>query len=171
MFLVVNILKFDINCTFFFWDYFQLTKPKPKSKTGALPQTPLTLAEAAGACGKTYPHSPGLSVVDSKASRVKCTTASPLTPFHLLGCSKTIRSGRSRKPVKACEEPRSGLAFTGWRRPNALWLGCRGCRRRRLHPCHVANAGGQRPRFGQAPRGRVVGGRCAKGTHFRVMVL
>ena len=32
VFLVVNILKFDINCTFF-WDYFQLTKPKTKSKT------------------------------------------------------------------------------------------------------------------------------------------
>ena len=43
-FLVVNILKFDINCTFFFWDYFQLTKPKPKRRPGALPQTPLTLA-------------------------------------------------------------------------------------------------------------------------------
>ena len=27
--------------------------------------------------------------------------------------SKTNRSGRSWKPVKACEEPRSGLAFTG----------------------------------------------------------
>ena len=40
-------------------------------------------------------------------------------------------------------------------------------RRRRLHPCHVANAGGQRPRFDKPPRGRVVGGRCAKGTHFR----
>ena len=106
--------------------------------------------------------------VDSKASRVKCTTASPLTPFHLLGCSKTIRSGRSRKPVKACEEPRSGLAFTGWRRPNALWLGCRVSRRRRLHPLPRGERGwGSAHGLTSPPRGRVVGGRCAKGTHFR----
>ena len=61
VFLVVNILKFDINCTFFFGIIFNLPSQKPKKKTGALPQTPLT-CEAAGACGKTYPHSPGLSV-------------------------------------------------------------------------------------------------------------
>ena len=42
-------------------------------------------------------------------------------------------------------------------------------RRRRLHPCHVANAGvGSAHGFDKPPRGgRVVGGRCAKGTHFR----
>ena len=92
-----------------------------KQASGALPQTPLT-CEAAGAGGKPYPPTPTVSVVDSKASRVKCTTSSPLTPLHLRGGSKTNRSGRSWKPVKACEaKPRSGLAFTGWRRPNALW--------------------------------------------------
>ena len=41
-------------------------------------------------------------------------------------------------------------------------------RRRRLHPCHVANAGvGSAHGLTSSPRGRVVGGRCAKGTHFR----
>ena len=41
-------------------------------------------------------------------------------------------------------------------------------RRRRLHPCHAANAGvGSAHEFDKLPRGRVVGGRCAKGTHFR----
>ena len=60
VFLVVNILKFDINCTFF-GVIFNLPSQKQKARPGALPQTPLT-CEAAGACGKTYPHSPGLSV-------------------------------------------------------------------------------------------------------------
>ena len=61
------------------------------------------------------------SVVGSKASRVKCTASPPLTPLHLRESSKTIRSGWSWKPVKACEATACGLAFTGWRRPNALW--------------------------------------------------
>ena len=52
----------------------------------------------------TYPY--GECWVDSKASRVKCTTSSPLTPLHLRGGSKTNRSGRSWKPVKACEANR-----------------------------------------------------------------
>ena len=105
VFLVVNILKFDINCTFF-WDYFQLTKPKPKSKTGLCPKPHSHLRGRRGMWQNlsTFPWAE--CWVDSKASRVKCTTASPLTPFHLLGCSKTIRSGRSRKPVKACEANR-----------------------------------------------------------------
>ena len=162
--------------------------------------------------------------VDSKASRVKCTTASPLTPFHLLGCSRGRFRKRNLKHAKECsiqqrrgfacgvcrwkrrfgcsrnsavsaarfesgfrerdgqgqhwrgphshggflkmivcesgghangltyfifrflrrplaklseadgegnlsrlaKQPRSGLAFTGWRRTNDLWLGCRG---------------------------------------------
>ena len=77
VFLVVNILKFDINCTFF-WDYFQLTKPKTKKQDlGALPQTPLSLARPQGMWQNlsTFPWAE--CWVDSKASRVKCTTASP----------------------------------------------------------------------------------------------
>ena len=103
VFLVVNILKFDINCTFFFWDYFQLTKPKTKKKIWGFAPNPTHLRGRRGMWQNlsTFPWAE--CWVDSKASRVKCTTASPLTPFHLLGCSKTIRSGRSRKPVKACE--------------------------------------------------------------------
>ena len=65
----------------------------------------------------TYPY--GECWVASKASRVKCTASPPLTPFQLCENSQTIRSGRSRKPVKACEATACGLAFTGWRRPNA----------------------------------------------------
>ena len=52
VFLVVNILKFDINCTFF-WDYYQLTKPKTKKQDlGALPQAPLSLARPQGHVAK-----------------------------------------------------------------------------------------------------------------------
>ena len=61
VFLVVNILKFDINCTFFLGLFSTYQAKNQKARPGALPQTPLT-CEAAGACGKTYPHSPGLSV-------------------------------------------------------------------------------------------------------------
>ena len=65
---------------------------KQKQALGALPQTPLT-CEAAGAGGKPYPPTPyGECWVDSKASRVKCTTSSPLTPLHLRGGSKTTEA-------------------------------------------------------------------------------
>ena len=73
-----------------------------KQALGALPQTPLT-CEAAGAGGKPYPPTPTVSVVDSKASRVKMHDFVALDPLHLRGGSKTNRSGRSWKPVKACE--------------------------------------------------------------------
>ena len=89
---------------------------------GALPQTPASLAAPQGQAVKTQPPDPVAKCwVGSKASRVKCTASPPLTPLHLRESSKTIRSGRSWKPVKACEATACGLAFTGWRRPNALW--------------------------------------------------
>ena len=92
--------------------------------------------------------------VDSKASRVKCTTASPLTPFHLLGCSKTIRSGRSRKPVKACEATAQRLGLYWLEATQRSVVGVQGLsRRRRLHPCHVANAGGAAPTVLTSPQG------------------
>ena len=172
MFLVVNILKFDINCTFFFGIIFNLPSQKPKRRPWGFAPNPTHLRGRRGMWQNlsTFPWAE--CWVDSKASRVKCTTASPLTPFHLLGCSKTIRSGRSRKPVKACEANRVAawpLLVGG--DPTLCGWGAGVSRRRRLHPCHVANAGGAAPTSLTSPRGRVVGGRCAKGTHFRVMVL
>ena len=104
VFLVVNILKFDINCTFFFLGLFSTYQAKnQKARPWAFAPNPTHLRGRRGMWQNlsTFPWAE--CWVDSKASRVKCTTASPLTPFHLLGCSKTIRSGRSRKPVKACE--------------------------------------------------------------------
>ena len=71
---------------------------------GALPQTPASLAAPQGQAVKTQPPDPVAKCwVGSKASRVKCTASPPLTPLHLRESSKTIRSGRSWKPVKACE--------------------------------------------------------------------
>ena len=88
--------------------------------TGALPQTPASLVAPQGQAVKTQPPDPVAKCwVGSKASRVKCTASPPLTPLHLRESSKTIRSGWSWKPVKACEATACGLAFTGWRRPNA----------------------------------------------------
>ena len=87
---------------------------------GFAPNPSLTLAAPQGQAVKTQPPDPVAKCwVGSKASRVKCTASPPLTPLHLRESSKTIRSGRSWKPVKACEATACGLAFTGWRRPNA----------------------------------------------------
>ena len=76
---------------------------KNKNKPLGLCPKPHSLARPQGRWQtlSTYPY--GECWVDSKASRVKCTTSSPLTPLHLRGGSKTNRSGRSWKPVKACE--------------------------------------------------------------------
>ena len=80
-----------------------LNNLKPKSKTLGLCPKPHSLARPQGQVAKPT-HLPLRRVlVDSKASRVKCTASPPLTPFHLHENSETIRSGRSRKPVKACE--------------------------------------------------------------------
>ena len=108
--------------------YFPFSETSPTLRPflcqhlGALPQTPASLAAPQGQAVKTQPPDPVAKCwVGSKASRVKCTASPPLTPLHLRESSKTIRSGWSWKPVKACEATACGLAFTGWRRPNALW--------------------------------------------------
>ena len=88
---------------------------------GFAPNPNLTCGAARQAV-KTQPPDPVAECwVGSKASRVKCTASPPLTPFHLCEHSHINRSGRSWRPVKACEATACGLAFTGWRRPNALW--------------------------------------------------
>ena len=68
--------------------------------------------------------------------------------------SKTNRSGAGN-PSRLAKQPRSGLAFTGWRRPNACGKGAGGFS---LHPCHVANAGvGSAHGVGKTLGGRAVG--------------
>ena len=135
------------------------------STPGALPQTPASLVAPQGQAVKTQPPDPVAKCwVGSKASRVKCTASPPLTPLHLRESSKTIRSGWSWKPVKACEATACGLAFTGWRRPNASGKGAGG------FPCTPAT---WRTRVWAAPTvlARPLGsrsrGQCAVGTHFK----
>ena len=66
----------------------------------------------------TYPY--GECWVDSKASRVKCTTSSPLTPLSIsVGVAKLTEADGAGNLSRLAKQPRSGLAFTGWRRPNA----------------------------------------------------
>ena len=112
----------SLPCIFCKRMHLQYIEPFLCQHLGALPQTPTSLAAPQGQAVKTQPPDPVAKCwVGSKASRVKCTASPPLTPLHLRESSKTIRSGRSWKPVKACEATACGLAFTGWRRPNALW--------------------------------------------------
>ena len=99
-----------------------LNNLKPKKDLGLCPKP--HSPEAAGRW-QTNPPTPTASVVDSKASRVKCTASPPLTPFHLHENSETIRKRTEQETCQGfAKQPRSGLAFTGWRRPNAQWLGC-----------------------------------------------
>ena len=140
-------------------------KNKKTSSWGFAPN-PTHTCEAAGAGGKPYPPTPTVSVVDSKASRVKCTTSSPLTPLHLRGVAKLTEADGAGNLSRLAKQPRSGLAFTGWRRPNASVV-----RVQEVFPCTPAT---WRTRVWAAPTvlarpfgGRAVGEKCAVGTHFK----
>ena len=102
VFLVAKILKMHIFLTFLN-GYIHPNNFKNKKSSWGFAPNPTHLRGRRGRWQtlSTYPY--GECWVDSKASRVKCTTSSPLTPLHLRGGSKTNRSGRSWKPVKACE--------------------------------------------------------------------
>ena len=120
VFLVAKILK----CTFFFDllnGYIHPNNFKNKKKPWGLAPNPTHLRGRRGRWQtlSTYPY--GECWVDSKASRVKCTTSSPLTPLHLRGVAKLTEADGAGNPSRLAKQPRSGLAFTGWRRPNALW--------------------------------------------------
>ena len=52
--------------------------------------------------------------------------------------SKLTEADGAGNLSRLAKQPRSGLAFTGWRRPNVCGKGAGGFS---LHPCHVANAG------------------------------
>ena len=95
----------------------------------------------------------------------KCTTSSPLTPLHLRGVAKPTEAETCQTCQGFAKQPRSGLAFTGWRRPNASVV-----RVQEVFPCTPATwrtRVGQRPRCWQDPWGRAVGEKCAVGTHFK----
>ena len=112
----------------------------------------------------TYPY--GECWVDSKASRVKCTTSSPLTPLHLRGVAKLTERGRS---WKTCQGLRSNRV-AAWPLqvggdPTLCGKGAGGFS---LHPLPRGERGcGQRPRCWQDPWGSRSRGKCAVGTHFK----
>ena len=67
----------------------------------------------------TYPY--GECWVDSKASRVKMHDFVALDPSISVGVAKLTEADGAGNLSRLAKQPRSGLAFTGWRRPNALW--------------------------------------------------
>ena len=83
-----------------------------------------------------------------------------------MGVAKLTEADGAGNLSRLAKQPRSGLAFTGWRRPNAL---CgKGAGGFSLHPCHVANAGvGSAHGVGKTLGGRAVGENKAVGTHFK----
>ena len=89
-----------------------------------------------------------------------------LDPLSIsVGVAKLTEADGAGNLSRLAKQPRSGLAFTGWRRPNACGKGAGGFS---LHPCHVANAGvGSAHGVGKTLGGRAVGEKCAVGTHFK----
>ena len=95
-------------------------KKQKTSPWGFAPNPTLT-CEAAGAGGKPYPPTPTVSVgVDSKASRVKCTTSSPLTPLHLRGVAKLTEADGAGNLSRLAKQPRS-VGLYRLEATNALW--------------------------------------------------
>ena len=83
-----------------------------------------------------------------------------------MGVAKLTEADGAGNLSRLAKQPRSGLAFTGWRRPNALVVRVQEVFP--LHPCHVANAGvGSAHGVGKTLGGRAVGEKCAVGTHFK----
>ena len=88
-----------------------------------------------------------------------------LDPLHLRGVAKLTEADGAGNLSRLAKQPRSGLAFTGWRRPNVSGKGAGGFS---LHPCHVANAGvGSAHGVGKTLGGSRSRGKCAVGTHFK----
>ena len=144
--------------------YIHLTTSKTKNKPLGL--CPKPHSHLRGRRGRwqtlsTYPY--GECWVDSKASRVKCTTSSPLTPLHLRGVAKLTEADGAGNLSRLAKQPRSS-SFTGWRRQRSVVR----VQEVSLHPCHVANARcGQRPQCWQDPWGSRSRENVPVGTHFK----
>ena len=137
---------------------------KQKQALGLCPK-PHSLGEAAGAGGKPYPPTPTVSVVDSKASRVKCTTSSLLTPLHLRGVAKLTEADGAGNLSRLAKQPRSGLAF--YRLEATQRSAVRVQEVFPCTPCHVANAGvGSAHGVGKTLGGRAVGGKMCRRHSF-----
>ena len=121
VFLVAKILKMHI----FFWLFWTVTSTLTTSKTkkyllGLCPK-PHSLVRPQGRW-QPYPPTPTVSVGSiPRRQGVKCTTSSPLTLSISVGVAKLTEADGAGNLSRLAKKPRSGLAFTGWRRPNALW--------------------------------------------------
>ena len=92
-----------------------------KQALGALPNPTLT-CEAAGAGGKPYPPTPTVSVGSIQGVKGKMHDFVALDPLSIsVGVAKLTEADGAGNLSGLAKQPRSGLAFTGWRRPNALW--------------------------------------------------
>ena len=69
---------------------------------------------------------PGLSVGSIQGVKGEMHDCVAMTPSISLGVAKRSEADGAGNLSRLAKQPRSNLAFTGWRRPNALWLGCRG---------------------------------------------
>ena len=81
-----------------------------------------------------------------------------------MGVAKLTEADGAGNLSRLAKQPRSGLAFTGWRRQRSVVR----VQEVFLHPCHVANAGvGSAHGVGKTLGGRAVEEKCAVGTHFK----
>ena len=86
-----------------------------------------------------------------------------------MGVAKLTEADGAGNLSRLAKQPRSGLAFTGWRRPNASVVRVQEVF---LHPCHVANAGvGSAHGVGKTLGGRAVGKMCRRHSFLRVLGL
>ena len=90
-----------------------------------------------------------------------------LDPLSIsVGVAKLTEADGAGNLSRLAKQPRSGLAFTGWRRPTLCGKGAGGFS---LHPCHVANAGvGSAHGVGKTLGGRAVGKMCRRHSFLRV---
>ena len=121
-----------------------------KQALGALPQTPLSLARPQGAGGKPYPPTPTVSVGSIQGVKGKMHDFVALDPSPSPWGSKTNRSGRSWKPVKACRSNRVAASLYRLEATTLCGKGAGG------FPCTLPRGErgcGQRPRCWQDPWG------------------
>ena len=91
-----------------------------------------------------------------------------LDPSHLRGGSKLTEADGAGNPSRLAKQPRSGLAFTGWRRPNALRV-----RVQEGFPAPLPRGErgvGSAHGVGKTLGGRAQGEKRAVGTHFKGFV-
>ena len=95
----------------------------------------------------------------------KCTASPPLTLSSSVKIAKRSEADGAGNLSRLCEATACGLAFTGWRRPNACGKGAGGFP---LHPLPRGERGwGSAHGVGKTLWGSRSRGQCAVGTHFK----